>query len=199
MVRERRSGRLAHAVLARRSEIGRSSRRAFINLWSSCDQSLPMVPQWEPIRFRAESTKWGTGRPARWRWTPNECNAILFLATRLFSQPAMNHFLVSVLGFLNGALAVAIILVGAGTGASLWTSANPANQDLGGAVIGGFVGLIVAAVVCGLLAIAISIEKSLKNVAERMPQPGHVAAVRIVPSGPGASPSRTPLNSEFYP
>ena len=72
----------------------------------------------------------------------------------------MNHFLVSVLGYVNGALAVAIILIGADIGGNLGV----------GGITGGLLGLGVAAVVCGLLAIAISIEKSLKHIAEKMPR-----------------------------
>jgi hypothetical protein len=81
----------------------------------------------------------------------------------------MNHFMVSVLGYVNGALAITIILTGATMGNALFSAQH---VSAGGTVLGGLLGLGVAAVVCGLLAIAISIEKSLKHIAEKMPWPG---------------------------
>ena len=79
----------------------------------------------------------------------------------------MNHFLVSVLGYVNGAIAVLIVLAGMYIGGNGAVSGNPND----GAAIGFVLGLGVAAVVCGLLAIAISIEKSLKHIAEKLPWP----------------------------
>jgi uncharacterized membrane protein len=80
----------------------------------------------------------------------------------------MNHFLVSVLGYVNGALAVLIIFIGMTMGRNMG-----AGNPEGGAAIGAVLGLGVAAVVCGLVAIAVSIEKSLKHIAERMPRAEH--------------------------
>jgi hypothetical protein len=76
----------------------------------------------------------------------------------------MNHFLVSVLGIINGALAVAIVVIFTVLGDS-WGSRVEATQSHAGALFGLIVGLVVAVIVCGLLAIAISIEKSLKHLA----------------------------------
>jgi hypothetical protein len=81
----------------------------------------------------------------------------------------MNHFLVKVLGFLNGAIAVAIVVMFAVLGDS-WGSRVEATQSHAGALLGSLlglvVGLVIATIVCGLLAIAISIEKSLKHLAQ---------------------------------
>jgi hypothetical protein len=76
----------------------------------------------------------------------------------------MNHFLVSVLGIMNGALALAIVVIFTVLGDS-WGSRVEATQSHVGALFGLIVGLAVAVIVCGLLAIAISIEKSLKHLA----------------------------------
>lgn len=89
----------------------------------------------------------------------------------------MNHFLVSVLGVLNGVFAITIILFwtflgGYGFSVNQAFDLDQATQlppfDLDGGVLGAVLGLGIAAVVCGLLAIAISIEKSLKNIATKM-------------------------------
>jgi TRAP-type C4-dicarboxylate transport system permease small subunit len=74
-------------------------------------------------------------------------------------EATMNHFLVSVLGFVNGAIAVAIILI-------FYLIGQSQSQTVAAApVLGLLAGLVVAAMVCGLVAIAISIEKSLKHIA----------------------------------
>jgi hypothetical protein len=79
----------------------------------------------------------------------------------------MNHFLVSVLGFINGAIAIAIIAFFTMLGESRWSGQVVPE----GGVLGFIVGLVIAAIVCGLLAVAISIEKSLKHIAENTKQP----------------------------
>ena len=77
----------------------------------------------------------------------------------------MNHFLVSVLGVVNAAVAVVIVLffaIGGGQG-HLGTPNIAA-----GAILGLVLGIVVAVVICGLLAIAISIEKSVRIIADSM-------------------------------
>ena len=88
----------------------------------------------------------------------------------------MNHFLVSVLGILNSVIAVAIIL---GSATLAGYGLSPANIQqvtessqlppfsIGGAIVGAVMGLAIAAIVCGLFAIAISIEKSLNAIAAK--------------------------------
>jgi len=65
----------------------------------------------------------------------------------------MNSFLASIVGFLNGVLAIFFIIVGAGVGHNFY--------EQGGLVIGLLVGLIVAILVCGLLAVFISMRSEL--------------------------------------
>ncbi len=68
----------------------------------------------------------------------------------------MNHFLASIVGFLNGLLALILIIGGAAIGSTLED-----QFDINGVVIGLIVGIILAVVVCGLLAIFISMRNEL--------------------------------------
>ena len=68
----------------------------------------------------------------------------------------MNHFLASIVGFLNGLLALILIIGGAAIGSTLED-----QFDINGVVIGLIVGVILAVVVCGLLAIFISMRNEL--------------------------------------
>jgi hypothetical protein len=72
----------------------------------------------------------------------------------------MNRLLVSVLGFLNGFLAVVIMLSGLVIGSN-WDGMPPP----GGAILGGLIGLGLAAMICGLLAALVAIEKNAREVA----------------------------------
>jgi hypothetical protein len=72
---------------------------------------------------------------------------------------SMNHFLVSMLGALNIILAVTIVATSAVAG---WNK----QADIVGLLAGAVVGIGVAAFVCGFLAILISIEQSLKRIAD---------------------------------
>jgi uncharacterized membrane protein len=80
----------------------------------------------------------------------------------------MNHFLVSVLGLINCVIAIAIIAFFATLGGSQWSGGQLVSE---GGVLGFIVGLVIAALVCGILAIAISIEQSLKQLAGNTKQP----------------------------
>ena len=75
----------------------------------------------------------------------------------------MNHFLVSVLGIVNGSIAIGIIVLFTTLGGQWWSPGQPSPTE--GNILGAILGLVIAALVCGLLAIAISIEKSLKQIA----------------------------------
>jgi D-alanine-D-alanine ligase-like ATP-grasp enzyme len=65
----------------------------------------------------------------------------------------MNSFLASIVGFLNGVLAIFFIIVGAGVGHNFY------GQD--GLIVGLLVGLLVAILVCGVLAVFISMRSEL--------------------------------------
>jgi cytochrome b len=86
----------------------------------------------------------------------------------------MNHFIVSVLGVINAAVAIVIVLFFAITGGQgHWgLDHNPV-----GAILGLIFGIVVAVVICGLLAIAISTEKSVRIIANSM----GTGSVRIEP------------------
>ena len=90
----------------------------------------------------------------------------------------MNHFLVSVLGVINAAVAILIVLVFATEGGH-WATGDVRHWDPGGVIVGLILGIVVAVVICGLLAIAISIEKSVGIIADSMVS----GSVRIEPSG----------------
>lgn len=90
----------------------------------------------------------------------------------------MNHFLVKVLGIINGAIAIAIVIFFAilgGHGMSFSQLSQTGEQlppfSLAGSIFGAIIGLVIAALVCGLLAVAISVEKSLKHIATKLPWP----------------------------
>jgi TRAP-type C4-dicarboxylate transport system permease small subunit len=82
----------------------------------------------------------------------------------------------SVLGVVNVAVALVIVLLFAVTGGH-WVTGDVRHWDPGGAILGLILGIVVAVVVCGLLAIAISIEKSVRIIADSMVS----GSVRIEP------------------
>ena len=88
----------------------------------------------------------------------------------------MNHFLVSVLGVINAAVAIVIVLVFAIEGGH-WVTGDVRYWDPVGVIVGLILGIVVAVVICGLLAIAISIEKSVRIIANNMA----TGSVRIEP------------------
>jgi hypothetical protein len=88
----------------------------------------------------------------------------------------MNHFLVSVLGVVNVAVALVIVLFFAIGGGQGHLGALD-HSIAAGAIVGLILGIVVAVVVCGLLAIAISIEKSVRIIANNMVS----GSVRIEP------------------
>jgi hypothetical protein len=71
----------------------------------------------------------------------------------------MNTFLASIVGFLNGFLALIFIISGAVIG-------NALNHELGGMglVLGLVIGLVLAIVVCGVLAIFITMRNELTQI-----------------------------------
>ncbi|MEO5807908.1 hypothetical protein [Devosia sp.] len=75
----------------------------------------------------------------------------------------MNRFLADMLGFLNIVVASAIIAAGAlvGYGSQVFT-----GRESTGLMIGGTVGLIVAAFFCGTIAYLALIEGHLRTIAE---------------------------------
>lgn len=87
----------------------------------------------------------------------------------------MNDFLVGTLGFLNALFALAIIGGGAIAGSAIVNDPFFRGSDIepvAGAVIGGLAGLVVAALVCGLIAAAVNISNRLsqiKRILDRRP------------------------------
>lgn len=76
----------------------------------------------------------------------------------------MNHFIVRVFGVLNGAIAIFIFAIAALMG-------HAANPDGNGLMLGALIGALLAVTLCGIFAILISIEKSLKHIADKLPEP----------------------------
>ena len=80
----------------------------------------------------------------------------------------MNRLLANVLGVLNVIAAISIIIAGASAG---WN--GMVNAQFGttlpepvGALIGGLIGLLAAAVVCGLVACIVDIRRSLSDIVD---------------------------------
>jgi len=76
----------------------------------------------------------------------------------------MNHFLASMVSGLNAVIAVLIIIVFAGIGAAASDQAQA--SPLVGLILGGLSGLVVATLVCGLLALMIDIRNTLRELVE---------------------------------
>ncbi|MCJ7996693.1 hypothetical protein J5N58_06970 [Rhizobium cremeum] len=72
----------------------------------------------------------------------------------------MNRTLIGALDALNSLLA--LLIVAAGFGIGFFMTPDPAGRLVTG-VIGAFIGLVVASVVCGLLAIFLEIEQHLRR------------------------------------
>lgn len=76
----------------------------------------------------------------------------------------MNRFIFDTLTFLNGLIAVASVVICAYAG-----SASPLlsqSAKVTGAVFGGIIGLIVAALLCGTIAFMALLEQHLRTIAE---------------------------------
>ena len=71
----------------------------------------------------------------------------------------MNYLLASIVGFLNGFLALLFIVSGAIMGHTYFSYNN--LNEVTGLVVGLVIGVIVAIVVCGVLAIFISMRSEL--------------------------------------
>ena len=77
----------------------------------------------------------------------------------------MNRMLSSIVGFLNGFLALAFLLIGVGVG-------NTLNDEMGGAgvFVGIIGGLVLAVLFCGVLAVFISMRDELINIRQLLEQ-----------------------------
>ena len=86
----------------------------------------------------------------------------------------MNRLLANVLGVLNVIAAIIIILGGASAGWHGMVNAQfgTALPEPVGAIIGGLVGLVTAAVVCGLVACIVDIRRSLSDIVDLELQAG---------------------------
>jgi hypothetical protein len=84
----------------------------------------------------------------------------------------LNRFLFDTLTFLNGFIAVIIILGAAVTG---WSSPMFRGAPVMGGIAGALVGITMAALVCGAIAFLALIERHLHTIAEKS-QPDHGAA-----------------------
>jgi hypothetical protein len=80
----------------------------------------------------------------------------------------MNRLLAGTVGFLNGLLAIVLVVAGAVAGS--------ASMHLAGFVLGGILGLIAATIICGFLALAVDIRNELVRIREALeqgsPRPG---------------------------
>jgi len=75
----------------------------------------------------------------------------------------INAMLASILSAINALLALAIIVAGAGFG-SVGAVSNGYSEGLG-IIVGGLIGLLIAVMVCGLLAVLLDIRAGIKEVA----------------------------------
>lgn len=83
--------------------------------------------------------------------------------------PEMNRLVSGTVGFLNGLIAISLVIGGAVIGTAFTHAAV-------GFVVGGIIGLIVAAIICGFLALVIEIRSELVRIREALersnPRPG---------------------------
>ncbi len=81
----------------------------------------------------------------------------------------MNRLLSGTVGFLNGLLAIIVVIGGAVVGTAFM-------HAVVGFVVGGILGLIAAAIICGFLALVIEIRTELVRIREALershPRPG---------------------------
>ena len=75
----------------------------------------------------------------------------------------MNKFLADSLGWLNAVLAIVIVLAG-------WALGLLGTQDFWGAIVGAVGGFLVAVLICGVLAVLISIHNELKAIHIKLAQ-----------------------------
>jgi hypothetical protein len=73
----------------------------------------------------------------------------------------MNRLLSGTVGFLNGLLAIILVVGGAVVGTAF-------IHAVVGFVVGGILGLIVAAIICGFLALVIEIRNELVKIREAL-------------------------------
>jgi len=74
----------------------------------------------------------------------------------------MNRLLAGTVGFLNGLLAIILVVAGAVAGS--------VSIRVAGFVLGGILGLIAAAIICGFLALVIDIRSELVRIREVLEQ-----------------------------
>ena len=72
----------------------------------------------------------------------------------------MNRLLAGTVGFLNGLLAIILVVAGAVAGS--------ASIHVAGFVLGGILGLVAAAIICGFLALVIDIRSELVRIREAL-------------------------------
>lgn len=75
----------------------------------------------------------------------------------------MNRLLASIVGWLNAVLAIVIILVCAGMGYAVYEALVRPGTGLLGLVLGAVIGFIVAALVCGAMALLIDMRNNLRQ------------------------------------
>ena len=80
----------------------------------------------------------------------------------------MNRFLFDTLTFLNGFIAVVIIVISAGAG---WFNPYFESTQVVGVVLGALAGITTAALICGTIAFLALIERHMRTIAERAPSP----------------------------
>jgi uncharacterized membrane protein len=75
--------------------------------------------------------------------------------------PEMNRLLSGTVGFLNGLLAIILVIGGAVSGTAF-------THAVVGFIVGGIIGLILAAIICGFLALVIEIRSELVRIREAL-------------------------------
>ncbi|MBW6422658.1 hypothetical protein KX729_14460 [Rhizobium sp. XQZ8] len=75
----------------------------------------------------------------------------------------MNNFLAKTLASINAVVAIIIIALATFSGTEMVSAQG--GSSLAGAILGGVVGLIVAALVCGTIALLVMIERHLGVIA----------------------------------
>mgnify|MGYP001168955488 CR=1 FL=1 len=95
----------------------------------------------------------------------------------------MNNLLASVAGFLNGLLALTFVIGGALIGSALNYKIEGMGDWLGyniqgmGTIYGLCTGLIIALIVCGFIAIFVSMRNELKEIRRLLQDQNHLAEI----------------------
>jgi hypothetical protein len=76
----------------------------------------------------------------------------------------MNRTLANAVGFMNGFLAICIIVIGTLAG-------GLGGGGMGGAILGFLLASLVAVIVCGLVAVAIDIRNTLHSIDDKLVRP----------------------------